>query len=146
MACWGIIFADKARAEVAWEDQENSENGTLCKVRFHVAEQAAPIRAGMGRKQIILGHHGQIFFGCGTGVVTRVESESDKDPDKGVELRVLVSFAPAPIGDKQFQLPESAEDFTRFGKELARASATFRNYRKYDASSAIRFGTEEPPR
>lgn len=140
----GIIFAPKAKAELVW-DTESGPPG-LCAVRYRVDKSTSPMRIQMGRTRIETGHHGRLVFACETGIVTQLASQSDPVANRNLGLRTFITFAPAIIGERQFQLPQAVENATQFGKELEKSTVVFKNYRKYDASSAIRFETDDQPR
>lgn len=134
-ALLGHIFGTKAQAEFAFERQEHD----VCVFRYHVPETTAPFVVSMGRLPVRLGHGVEVFSVCATGVVTRVDAASDKEPDKGIEMRTSIRFAPVDIGGKTFQMPQTAEDISRVGNNLTKADVTFSGYRKYDSSSSVHF-------
>jgi len=80
-----------------------------------------------------MGHHGLIYSYCASGVVIRLDTESDREPDKGMAMKTSIRFAPVTIAGREFIC------------QLQR-KVTFRNYRKYDASSAIHFEPQENPK
>ena len=131
----GNIFSKQAKAAFTWDHQQ----GDICVWRYTVAESDAPIVAHVSFRRITLGHHGIIYAGCETGVVSQLDTASDREPDKGIEMNTSIRFAPTYIGDRQFQLPQKAEDISRSGSHITRASVSFGNYRKYEASSDIHF-------
>ena len=131
----GNIFSKQAKAAFTWDRQE----GDTCVWRYTVAESDAPIVAHMNFRRVTLGHHGTIYSGCETGVVSRLDTASNREPDKGIAMHTSIRFAPAYIADKQFQLPHTAEDISRFKSQITKASVSFRKYRKYEASSDIHF-------
>lgn len=139
----GNIFSDKANPELGWDHQEGAASSPICVFRYHVAETDAPLVVSMNRTRVELGHHGTVYSHCDTGVVTRLDTASDSAPDWDIELSTSIRFAPTLISNKQFQLPQSAEDLNRINGQITKALVVFRNYRKFDASSEITFDTGE---
>ncbi len=140
----GRIFSTKANAEMTWDHREGSAANPICVFRYRVAAEDAPLVVQMGRERVELAHHGAVYSECATGIVTRLDTESEARWN--IELSTTILFAAATIGDKEFQLPRSASNNFRIEKQRTRAQVTFRNYRKYDSSTQITFDTgDEPP-
>ncbi len=137
----GHIFSEKANPEMAWDHQEGPAGNPICVFRYHVLATAAPLVVSMHRERVELAHHGTVYSQCATGIVTRLDTESD--PERNIELGTTILFAATTIGDKSFQLPQSASNVFRIEKQRTRAQVTFRNYRKYDASTQITFDTSD---
>lgn len=137
----GHVFSAKANPEMTWDHQEGPANTPICVFHYHVAAEDAPLVVRMGRERVELAHHGTVYSQCATGIVTRLETESD--PLRNIELSTTILFAATTIGDKEFQLPQSATDAFRLDKQRTRAQVMFRNYRKYDSSTQITFDTSQ---
>lgn len=142
----GRIFSEKAKAQIQADHQEAGKGGLVCVFRYRIAEADAPITGRKGKETVTMGHHGLIYSYCASGVVIRLDAESDREPDKGMAMKTSIRFAPVTIAGKEFILPTTAEDISRSEKTLTRAEVIFRNYRKYDASSAIHFEPQENPK
>ncbi len=48
-----------------------------------------------------------------------------------------------PIGEREFLLPQNAEEIVRFGNSLTKVEIQFQQYRKYESNSTVTFDTDE---
>ena len=129
----GRIFSEKAKAQIQADHQEAGKGGLVCVFRYRIAEADAPITGHKGKETVTMGHHGLINSYCASLVVICLDAESDREPDKGMAMKTSIRFAPVTIAGGEFIC------------QLQR-KVIFRNYRKYDASSAIHFEPQENPK
>jgi hypothetical protein len=144
------IFDPKARATFTWDHEEMQDGRPVCVFRYEVPRASTTMGMTADLDKVFLAHHGVVYADCGSGSVLRFQIAAEpgilrrngKDIAIGVDLEVR--YAPATIGEKEFLMPASADEVVTFGSTKTRAEITFGRYRKYEASSTIRF--EDPPK
>lgn len=52
---------------------------------------------------------------------------------------IEVHYVLTSIGDKQFLLPQDANELNRFNKRLTKVDIQFRDYRKFDSAATVTF-------
>ena len=139
------IFDPKAEAAFEWDHDETSGATHVCIFRYNVPQATSTLVMHADADNVQLGHHGMVWADCDTGAVTRFRIESDvKEVIRGkthvpLQHRMEVLYAPATIGSQEFLLPQSVDESVLFYKTWTRVEIQFREYRKYDANSVIRF-------
>jgi hypothetical protein len=135
------IFAVQANARFEWD---HGESGT-CVLRYRVDRSSSTIVITADLDKVRLGHRGMVWANCESGAVTRFVTETDQGEVRRAGRRVPlgyrldVVYSPTTIGSTEYLLPESAVQTALFYKTWTRAEIQFRQYRKYDASSSIKF-------
>jgi hypothetical protein len=143
------IFDPKANATFEWDHAEAGSGGGTCVFRYRVPQPTSTIVITAGPDKVQPGHHGVVWANCESGAVTHFLTETDpaevvrKGRRVALEYRLEVRYSLATIGSLEFLLAQSAVDTALFYKTWTRTEIQFRQYRKYDASSAIRFDEEE---
>jgi hypothetical protein len=139
------IFDPKAHAEFEWDHDETAGTHT-CVFRYNVPQATSTEVMTADLDHVTLGHHGMVWAVCDTGAVTRFQLESDMGEilrsGRHVPLgfRTEVRYAPTAIGSQEFLLPQSASVTSLFYKTWTKVEIQYRQYRKYDANSVIKFG------
>lgn len=143
------IFVPIAQAQFAWDRAEEIGGRRACVFRYRVAEETSTLAMEINGQSITLGHHGFVHADCETGAVLRIEIETDAawawlgGQRNAIGAQVDLRYGMASIGAKEFLVPLEAVEIARFGRTLSKADIRFRNYRKYDADSSIKFETGE---
>lgn len=143
------IFAPIAQAQFAWDRTEEIDGRRACVFRYRVGEETSTLAMEINGQSVTMGHHGFVHADCETGAVLRIEIETDPawawlgGQRNAIGAQVDLRYGMASIGAKEFLLPLEAVEIARFGQTLSKADIKFRNYRKYDAESSIKFETGE---
>jgi len=139
------IFDPKADARFERDRAETGSGGGACVLRYGVPQASSTIVITADRDQVRVGHHGTVWANCESGAVTRFVTETDPAEVRRMGRRVPlgyrleVRYGPARIGGLEFLLPQSAVQTALFYKTWTKAEIQFRQYRKYDANSTIKF-------
>jgi len=139
------IFDPKSNGAFEWDHAESGAGGRVCVLRYRVRQASSNVVITADADQVRVGHHGMVWASCDTGEVTRFVSETDPAEVRRIGRRVPlgyrldVHYALATIGAGEYLLPQSAVDVALFYKTWTKEETEFRGYRKYDASSSIRF-------
>jgi len=122
------------------------------RIAFHIPHEKSMLTVTDGSGRAAVGYSGLVFLTPGTFDLEELEVRITEVPRK---LKLARSgertvYHRVRIGEREVALPESTELtlITRTGQEL-RNAVTFRNCRRYEADSTIRFETPEsakPPR
>lgn len=143
------IFAPKNAAKFEWDHVENSSTQRLCVFRYRVTTKDSTMVEFANGATIVLQHHGAVSADCESGMPLRIQLETEpatlaqNSSRIAIGLKLEVQYAMTDIGGKQFLLPQSADELSRFGGTRVRVAIQFRDYRKYEASSAVTFDTEK---
>jgi hypothetical protein len=143
------VFAPAAEAEFTWDRAEEIGGRRACVFRYRVAEQTSTMAMQVNQQSITLGHHGFVHADCETGSVLRIEMESDPGwawlggRRNEIGAQVDLRYGMVMIGEKEFLVPTDAVEIARFDLGLTKADIKFKEYRKYDADSSIKFETGE---
>ncbi len=143
------IFDPKTNARFEWDHSESGPAGNICVYRYEVPQADSRISILADKDKVKLGHHGKVWASCENGAVLRFVTETDLGEVRRMGRRVSlgyrldVRYGPVTIGSAQFILPQSAIQTGLFYKTWTKSEIEFREYRKYDASSVIKFGEGE---
>jgi hypothetical protein len=138
------IFDPKTAAEFVW-DHEDSKS---CIFRYQVPVATTTLEITADQDHVKLAHHGFVTADCETGMVTRIQMESEpaavirSGRNVAIGMNLDLRYGMVAIGDRQFLLPRDAVEIAPFGKTLTKVEISFTNYRKYDSDSHIKF--DEP--
>lgn len=145
----GYIFDPKNAAQFEWERVENSGSQRLCVFRYRVTTKEGTMAMQADQDRIALQHHGMVFSDCENGLPMRIRIETEPAtlvrPNAKIAIgwNIDIRYAMTEIAGKQFLLPQTAAEWSRFGGTQVRLAIGFRGYRKYEASSAVTFDTEK---
>jgi len=144
----GYIFNPKAVAQFEWDHAEQAGGQQLCVFRYRVSASESTIVMNSDGEQTHLGHHGLIYADCKSAMPMRMQIESEPaSVRRGIFKAALgwnidVRYAMTPIGEKEFLLPQSAEEIVRFGNTQTKVEIQFQQYRKYESSSTVMFDAD----
>lgn len=135
------IFRPEAAAQFKWSGRALS-GGVLCDV-FDVDVPVARSNFVLtfNLRQEIAGFHGRVFIDEDSGLVRRIMLQGTGLP-KGFELQsptFLLEYGMVRIAGADHLLPLRSVLQVRQGRQVVRNETQFRDYRKFDASSEIKF-------
>jgi len=139
------IFDPKARAKFEWDHMEQDGPKPLHVFRYEVAKSTMSMVMAVDMDRVPLGHHGFVYVDGDTGMVMRIQLESEPGyvMRHGRQIRVGskldVRYGLTAIAGKEFLLPQTAEEIAIFDTTLTKAEIQFQQYRKYEANSTINF-------
>jgi hypothetical protein len=135
------IFAAKVAAVFEWDHEESSAGMRACVFRYCVPVATSEYIINADQDHVKMAHHGFVTADCETGVVTRIQMETEPASVKrgGHDLAIGMQL------DLRYALQQAVE-IAPFGKILTKVEMQFRDYRKYDSSSNITFDDGDNPR
>ena len=135
------IFRREAAAKYNWAGRAMT-GGVLCDV-FDVDVPVARSNfiLTFNLRQEVAGFHGRVFVDEDSGLVRRIVLQGGGLPkDFGLQSPTFsLEYGMVHIADEDHLLPLRSVLQVRQGKQVVRNETTFRDYRKFDASSAIKF-------
>jgi hypothetical protein len=135
------IFRPEAAARYKWSGRAMT-GGVLCDV-FDVDVPVARSNfiLTFNLRQEIAGFHGRVFVDEDTGLVRRIVLQGAGLPkDFGLQSPTFsLEYGMVRIGAEDHLLPLRSVLQVRQGKQIARNETQFRDYRKFEASSQIKF-------
>ena len=141
----GYIFDPKAVAKFEWDHAEQTGGQQLCVFRYRVSASESTMVMYSDGELTHFGHHGLIYADCKSAMPVRMQIESEPASLRRGIFKVAlgwnmdVRYAVTPIGEKEFLLPQSAEEIVRFGNTQTKVEIQFHDYRKYESSSTVTF-------
>ncbi len=133
------VFRPESRAKFEWR----SRDGNVCAFNYEILVANSTMAMTNGKKRIPLAFGGTVYANCETGKITRINAVSrDTAGEEGLSADVY--YGPTKIGDREFFLPTRAENTSRHGSTITKAEIKFSNYRKYDASTTLKFDEVDP--
>ncbi len=142
------IFDSKADAEFNWDHEEPDGGQRLCVFRYRVPQATSMRGLQVDSDKVVFAYHGFVYANCESGAVMRIQIETEpaavtrKGRRLAVGTQLDLRYRPTAIGTKEFLLPQSAEEVSRFGQTLTRAEIQFQKYQKFQADSKIIFDQE----
>jgi hypothetical protein len=143
------IFEPDQDAEFLWDRDEQIGGRRACVFRYRIPEATSTMAMQVDLESVTLGHHGFVHADCETGTVLRIEMETDRawvhlgGRRSEIGAQVDLRYGTVTISGKEFLVPLEAVEIARFDRSLTKADIKFKNYRKYDADSSIKFETGE---
>lgn len=135
------IFRPEAAAQYKWAGRALN-GGVLCDV-FDVDVPAARSNfiLTFNMRQEIAGFHGRVFVDADSALVRRIVLEGQGLPkDFALQSPTFsLEYGMARVGGQDYLLPLRSVLQVRRGKRVVRNETQFRNYRKFEAASQIKF-------
>jgi len=144
----GYIFDPKPAAEFEWDHTEQSGGKRLCVFRYRVTTAESTIILYANGDRVHLRHHGLVYADCETAMPMRIQIEAEpasvvqKLSKIALGWKIDIHYAMTAIAEKEFLLPQSAEEIVRFGTTLTKVEIQFQQYRKYESSSTVTFDAD----
>jgi hypothetical protein len=144
----GYIFDPKAAAEFEWDHTEQSGGKRLCVFRYRVTTTQSTIILYANGDSVHLRHHGLVYADCESGMPMRIQIEAEpasvvqKLSKIALGYEIDLRYAITAIAEKEFLLPQSAEEIVRFGNTQTKVEIQFQQYRKYESSSTVTFDAD----
>jgi len=91
----------------------------------------------------VLPYHGSVYIDPDNGAVWRVTDSADADIPPALEMKAIgtvIDYAETVIGGRAYLLPASASVLVVTDTGKVRNDLEFRDYRKFETDSTIRFG------
>ena len=136
------IFDPTTRTKYRPVGFETSGGGSSTVFSFRVERVHSEYLLMYGNVGQAVGYHGRLYIDAETDQVVQLEIQAGDIPKTLPVQRssILITYDFVTIGDRQFFLPRYAEAHVTSGKFDFRTEIDFRDYRKFDAQTAIRFG------
>lgn len=148
-ALWWI-FNPKAKTEFVRYHREASDGRNICVFQYHVPIASTTWTMQVNVDRVPMAHHGLVQADCRDGAVLRIQMESEparirqRGHDLALGARLDMRYGPVTIAAREFLLPQGAEEVALFAETLTKAEIRFRDYRKYESNSTIKFGEGDP--
>jgi hypothetical protein len=144
----GYIFDPKSAAKFEWDHAEQSGDRRWCVFRYRVTTAESTMILYANGDRVHLRHHGLVYADCDTSMPMRIQIDAEpaavvqKLSKIALGYEIDVRYALTPIGEKEFLLPQSAEETVRFGSTQTKVEIQFQQCRKYESSSTVTFDAD----
>jgi hypothetical protein len=140
-------LADSSNAEFRWNRWDTLQGKKVAVFDYSIDKEHSLLKLGESDlASAIVPYHGSIFADPESGIILRISDEADDIPAE-IRMRSIgttVDYEEVKIGTGDYVLPSHAAVTENTGSELIRNELYFRNYRKFEAESSIKFETDEP--
>ena len=141
------IFHPGSHGEFRWKGWTRVRNRRVARFAFRIAQEHSTYRVQVGDVpagpySIIVSYHGEVFVDADTHMVLRLTEAAEIPrgfPMNSNESTVDYDFAE--VGGKPYLLPTQATAKTRKGNLLAENHIEFREYRKFQSETTIRYAS-----
>jgi hypothetical protein len=142
------VFADSTNAKIDWNRWDTIQGKKVAVFDYAVDKEHSLLR--LSRSDLataLVAYHGSVFGDLETGAILRVTNQADDIPP---EIQILliattVDYEETRIGSSVYLLPSHASVLDNATTAHIRNELFFRNYRKFEAESTIKFGDERAP-
>jgi hypothetical protein len=142
------VFNPRSQGDFRWKGWATMRNRRVARFWYHIDREHSVYRVQSGtvpegRNSIMVPYHGEVFVDEETHKVLRLTQQAEIPagfPIDGNDITVDYEFAA--VGGKKFLLPSNAYVKTKSGKYVAENHVEFRDYRKFQAESSVKF---DPP-
>lgn len=135
------LFSTEVAATYKWAGYAMA-GGAMCRVfDVEVLSKKSNFVLSLGGRQEVAGYTGKLFLEEETGLVRRLTINGSGLP-KDFQLQsptFSLEYGLVRVGEQDYLLPLRSVLQIRKGKSLVRNETVFRSYRKFEASSSIRF-------
>ncbi|MGO9242384.1 MAG: hypothetical protein ACLQBJ_16395, partial [Bryobacteraceae bacterium] len=135
------LFSPEVAAVYKWDGQA-MVGGAMCEVfNVSVPPEKSNFVLYLNTRQEVAGYTGRVFIEDETGMVRRLVIQGNKLPkDFGLQSPAFsLDYGMVRIGTQDYLLPLRSVMQVRQGKILVRNETVFEQYRKFEASSLIKF-------
>ena len=135
------LFSPEVAAAYKWAGYAMA-GGSMCRVfSVEVEPKKSNFVLSLNGRQEVAGYSGRLFLDEETGLVRRLTIQGAGLPKNFLLQSPTFSleYGLVRVGPQDFLLPLRSVLQVRKGKSLVRNETVFRNYRKFEASSQIRF-------
>ncbi len=142
------IFDPATRARFEWDHWATLRDLPTMAFAYHVDQSHSQWHITYERRlDIVPAYHGLIYVNTKTHEVTRITLEAEKlPPEFPVKLaRTILDYDYQDISGRKFLLPLKARTDLADSEFFSRNDTEFRNYRKYQVESELKFDTDTPP-
>lgn len=140
------IFSAASQASFTWNGWQSVRGKRVAAFGFTIDAQHSAMRFGFrDSTQPAVPYHGTVYGDPPTGAIWRVRSEVTELP-KELETESLVTtieYDRVAIGDKSYLLPVQASIWMKADRNYVRNELEFRNYRKFEADTVVKYGSAD---
>jgi hypothetical protein len=143
------IFEPESDTEFNFDHVGKWDGQIVNEFRYRVRKERSHysiFHEGVNRT-IIAGYHGVIYAAADSSAVVRITLECEEIPrDFPVQdVKLDMRYGIARISDQDYMVPVKWDMRSRDGKYLSWNSAEFALYRKFEASTTLKFDTDAEP-
>ncbi|MDQ2773378.1 MAG: hypothetical protein M3Y57_00380 [Acidobacteriota bacterium] len=140
-------LADSSNAEFRWNRWDTIQDKKVAVFDYSIDKEHSLLKLGESDlASAIVAYHGSIFADPDSGAILKISDEADDIPAE-IRMRSIgttVDYEEVKIGTGDYVLPSHATVVENTRTELIRNELYFRNYRKFEAESSIKFETDAP--
>jgi hypothetical protein len=141
-------FADDSHASFKWVRWDTVQGKRVAVFDYSIEQQHSTLKlTASDLASAILPYHGSVYADPVTGVIWRISDDANKMPPdlRTYEIGTTVDYDSISIGDNSYVLPVHASVLCRTFTASMRNEIYFRDYRKFEAESTLKFNTPGDP-
>jgi hypothetical protein len=142
------VLGPDSEAWFTWNRWETLRGKRLAVFDFTVDKQHSTLRLSLSDlAKAIVPYRGSIYADPASGAVWRISDTASEIPPQLLtrEISTTIDYDEISIGDRKYLLPVQATVSVLLETKKMRNEMEFQNYRKFEADSAVTFGSEASP-
>lgn len=140
------IFASESDATFVWRGWEDVRGRRLAVFDYSVDQAHSTLKLSLSDlAEAVLPYHGSVYGDPQSGAVWRIEDAANNLPKKidTKSISTVIDYDDVAIGAKRYLLPVQASIWVATDTTNIRNDLEFRNYRKFETDSVIKYASEE---
>ena len=143
------VFGADSQASFAWNGWETVRGKRTASFNFAIDVKHSTMTLRLSDlAKATVPYHGIVYADPQNGAILRITSEATGLPKElqTESISTIIEYDQSPIGDKTYLLPVQASIWMKTDRNYIRNELEFRNYRKFEADSVIKYASaDEPP-
>ena len=139
------VFSDSSNASFDWKGWETLEGRKLAAFTFNIDREHSTLKLSLSDlASAIVPYQGAVYADPKTGAVWRISDIATEIPSelRMDEIGTTVDYGQIKIGDSVYLLPVHATVLMKTDTHYVRNELSFREYRKFEAESSIKFDSD----
>jgi hypothetical protein len=140
------IFASASEATFVWRGWQDVRGRRVGVFDYSVDQAHSTLKLSLSDlAQAIIPYHGSVYGDAQSGAIWRIEDGADNLP-KEVDTRSIstaIDYDDVAIGTRRYLLPVQASIWVTTPSNNIRNDLEFRNYRKFETDSVIKYASAE---
>lgn len=148
------VFGAESEASFAWNGWQDIRGKRAAAFDFAIDVKHSTMTLRLSDlAKATVPYHGTVYGDPENGAIWRITSEATELPKKleTESISTTIDYDQAPIGNRTYLLPVAATIWMKADRDYIRNELEFRNYRKFEADSVIKYasaddaGEPQPP-
>jgi hypothetical protein len=140
------IFASETDATFVWRGWQEIRGRRVAVFDYAVDQAHSTLKLSLNDlAEAVIPYHGSVYGDAENGAIWRIENGADNLPKEidTKSISTIIDYDDVPIGPKHYLLPVEASIWVATDRNNIRNDLEFRNYRKFETDSIIKYASAE---